>query len=95
MSAQVFESIDETGTVGLAYRDLVSGASLRVWSVAGLVEQLNARAPELVRASPLLADRQHRETVIRAWLATEPKPRGSTPTTSARLLPTRPFWSSS
>jgi Animal haem peroxidase len=69
MSAQVFESIDETGTVGLAYRDLVSGASLRVWSVAGLVDELNARAPELVRASPLLADRQHRETVIGAWLA--------------------------
>jgi len=69
MSAQVFESIDETGMVGLAYRDLVSGAGLRVWSVAALLEQLDAQAPELVRASPLLADRQHRETVIRAWLA--------------------------
>ena len=69
MSAQVFESIDDTGAVGLAYRDLVSGAGLGVWSVAGLLEQLNARAPEFVRASPLLSDRQRRETIIRAWLA--------------------------
>ena len=69
MSGQVFESIDDTGCVGLAYRDLVSGAGLGVWSVPALVEQLDARVPELVRLSPLLSSRPHREAVIAEWLA--------------------------
>lgn len=69
MSGQVFESIDDTGCVGLAYRDLVSGAGLGVWSVPALIEQLDARVPELVRLSPLLSSRPHREAVIAEWLA--------------------------
>src|SRR5207248_2291416 len=68
-SGQVFESIDDTGAVGLAYRDLVSGAGLGVWSVPALVEQLDARVPELVRLSPLLSSRPYREAVIAEWLA--------------------------
>ena len=68
MSCQVFESIDETDTVGLAYRDLISAAGLGAWSVPALVAQLSALRPEFVRLSPLLSSRSHREAVIAEWL---------------------------
>jgi Animal haem peroxidase len=71
ISRQVFEEIDETGSVGLAYRDLVSGAAVQPWSVPALIDEIGAAAPDLVAASRLLADRRYREGSLRAWMREE------------------------
>jgi hypothetical protein len=71
ISRQVFEEIDETGTVGLAYRDLVSGAAARPWSVPALLDAIGAAAPALVAGSRLASERHYREDALRSWLLQE------------------------
>jgi hypothetical protein len=68
ITGQIFDQIDETGCVGLAYRDLISGAAARPWSVPALIDEIVALEPALVRESRLLADPCYRESELRAWL---------------------------
>lgn len=68
ISAQIFEGIDETGAVGLAYRDLITSSMTRPWSLRALINELRHRAPQFIRGSPLLADDEHRRAVLRNWL---------------------------
>jgi hypothetical protein len=69
VSELAFDRIDETGAVGLAYRDLVSGAGLPMWSANALIAEIARRSPDLVQASRLLSDVRHREAVLAAWLS--------------------------
>jgi Animal haem peroxidase len=68
-SGEVFGPIDETQSVGLAYRDLLSSAFIPQWSVPALAAEIFAERAELAELSPLLADRTQRERQIGDWLA--------------------------
>ena len=68
ITGQIFEQIDETGCVGLAYRDLISGAAARPWSVPALINQIKALEPALAQESPLLSDSRYRQSALRSWL---------------------------
>jgi len=67
-SGEVFGAVDETGSVGLGYRDLLNGAFVGLWSVVALAAELRARRPALARLSPLLSDDAHRVAQLGAWL---------------------------
>ncbi len=67
-SETLFPHVDETQELGLPYRDLVSGAAVAMWSVAGLIDELRRRAPGLVDAAPL-ADAEPRAEAIKSWLS--------------------------
>jgi hypothetical protein len=68
-SGEVFGAIDETGSMGLGYRDLLNGAFVAMWSVAALADELRRCKPELASLSPLLLDDQQRTVRVRAWLS--------------------------
>jgi hypothetical protein len=63
-----FGAIDETGTIGLAYRDLMSAATAGLWSVAGLYAVLRAEGGDPV-GHRALADDHWRTERVRDWLA--------------------------
>lgn len=67
-SAQIFPAIDDSNRVGLAYRDLMSSSLAGLWSLGPLIEEVRARRPEWIRASPLLDSRALRERQIAEWL---------------------------
>ena len=67
-SGEVFGAVDETGNVGLGYRDLLNGAFVSLWSVEALAEQLRQSRPALAALSPLLLDNQRRAAGIKGWL---------------------------
>ena len=67
-SGEVFGPVDETESVGLAYRDLLSSAFIPQWSVAALAAEIRARRPALAGLSPLLSDDRERERQIGDWL---------------------------
>lgn len=69
VSDLAFDRIDETDAVGLAYRDLVSGAALPMWSVSALLAEMSRRSPALIQGSHLLSDQRYREAVLAAWLS--------------------------
>ena len=64
----LFPKFDPTGREGLAYRDLMSAAFVRLWSVNSLIEEIRARRPALIRNCRLLNDRWYRVERLRAWL---------------------------
>jgi hypothetical protein len=68
-SGEVFGAIDETGSMGLGYRDLLNGAFVGTWSVAALADELRRCKPELASLSPLLVEDQERTARIRSWLS--------------------------
>jgi hypothetical protein len=68
-SGEVFGATDETGSVGLGYRDLQSGAFVATWSVAALADELRRCKPKTARLSALLLDDQQRTIRIREWLS--------------------------
>jgi Animal haem peroxidase len=55
-------------SVGIAYRDLMSGGLLGLWAVNALIEEVRQRRPQFVERSPLLSDDDYREQSIRRWL---------------------------
>ena len=67
-SGEIFGPIDETESVGLAYRDLLSSAFIPQWSVPALAAEICAERPELAGLSPLLSGRTERERQIGDWL---------------------------
>jgi hypothetical protein len=69
VSELAFDRIDETGAVGLAYRDLVSGAALPMWSVNALLVELSRTSPALIQGSRLLSDQGYRAAVLTGWLS--------------------------
>lgn len=79
VSGLVFDSIDSTGCVGLAYRDLVNAAGTPTWSVGGLVAAIAERAPRLIAESRLLLDAEYRQDVLGQWLAQRREATGLTP----------------
>jgi hypothetical protein len=64
----MFPVFDDGEQPGLAYRDLMSAAFVRMWSVNGLIEEIRSRRPALIRNCRLLADRWYRVERLRAWL---------------------------
>jgi hypothetical protein len=64
----LFHEIDFTGRQGIAYRDLMSAAFVRLWSVNALIEEIRAKRSDLVAKSPLLRDQAHRSERLHAWL---------------------------
>ncbi|RXT46639.1 peroxidase family protein [Bradyrhizobium betae] len=68
-SGEIFGPIDQTGSVGLGYRDLLSGAFVGLWSVSALADEIRVRKPELAGLSPLLRDDELRIRRLREWLA--------------------------
>lgn len=79
VSGLVFDSIDATQCVGLAYRDLVNSAGSPTWSVDGLIAEIAARMPSLVQSSRLLVDGEYRRDVLDQWLAQRREATGLTP----------------
>jgi hypothetical protein len=69
---QIFPSIDETGRVGLLYRDLFGAALAGLWSVDALIAEIAVRRPNFIAMSRLLADRPYRVGQLRHWLAAAP-----------------------
>jgi hypothetical protein len=69
---QIFPSIDETGRVGLLYRDLFGAALAGLWSVYALIAEIAVRRPNFIAISRLLADRPYRVGQLRRWLAAAP-----------------------
>jgi hypothetical protein len=69
---QIFPSIDETGRVGLLYRDLFGAALAGLWSVDALIAEIAVRRPNFIAISRLLADRPYRVGQLRRWLAAAP-----------------------
>ena len=63
-SAEVFGPVDETGSVGLPYRDLLSSGFVPQWSVPALAREIRAGAPWIARLSPLLSDDAQRTRKI-------------------------------
>jgi hypothetical protein len=63
----LFNQIDDGGVTGLFYRDLLSAAQVRLWSVRSLIETIAAKQPALKNISPLF-DAATRERAIRKWL---------------------------
>ena len=60
---EIFSSFDETGRVGLLYRDLLGSALTGMWSVDALITEIAARRPQLI--GPVTA-------AFRSRLAREP-----------------------
>jgi hypothetical protein len=69
---QIFPAIDETGRVGLLYRDLFGAALAGLWSVDALIAEIAIRRPNFIALSRLLADRPYRVSQLRQWLAAAP-----------------------
>lgn len=69
---EIFSSFDETGRVGLLYRDLLGSALTGMWSVDALIAEIAARRPQLIALSRLLSDRAYRASQLRDWLASTP-----------------------
>jgi len=69
LSDDTFPAFDETGRIGLAYRDMLSAAFAGLWSVPALVERLRdmPRLGQFFQES-WLADREKREAALGAWL---------------------------
>ena len=67
-SGEIFGPIDETESVGLAYRDLLSSAFIPQWSVPALAAELRVQRPSLAELSPLVLDDRERAREIRDWL---------------------------
>jgi len=69
LSDDTFPAFDETGRIGLAYRDMLSAAFAGLWSVPALVERLRdmPRLGQFFQES-WLADREKREAALSAWL---------------------------
>jgi len=63
MKPELFPQIDDTGRAGLAYRDLLAGGILDVWSVPKLIEIVKNRRPELFRQSCLLNGADYRKAL--------------------------------
>jgi hypothetical protein len=63
MKPELFPQIDHTGRAGLAYRDLLAGGILDVWSVPKLIEIVEHRRTELFRQSSLLSGAGYREAL--------------------------------
>jgi hypothetical protein len=76
---EIFSSFDETGRVGLLYRDLLGSALAGMWSVDALIAEIAARKPQLIGWSRLLSDRSYRAAQLREWLASAPSYGGLTP----------------
>ncbi len=64
----MFPVFDDGEQPGLAYRDLMSAAFVRMWSVNGLIEEIRSRRPALIKNCRLLNDRWYRVECLRAWL---------------------------
>jgi hypothetical protein len=64
----LFPAFDYTAQSGLAYRDLMSAAFVRLWSVNSLIEEIRSRRPALIKNCRLLNDRWYRVERLRAWL---------------------------
>jgi heme peroxidase len=65
----IFPQLDQqTKQAGLAFRDLMSGGLLGLWSVDALIEKIAASRPEFIKLSPLLSDRPRRVTRLTEWL---------------------------
>ena len=64
-----FPAFDETGRIGLGYRDMLSAAFAGLWSVPALVERLRdvPRLGQFFQES-WVADRAKREAALSAWL---------------------------
>jgi hypothetical protein len=71
-SDQIFPSIDETGRVGLLYRDLFGAALAGLWSVDALIAEIAVRRPNFIAMSRLLADRPYRVSQLEQWLGSAP-----------------------
>jgi len=67
-SGQAFCPVDDTGSVGLVYRDLLSSAHLSLWSVPALAREIFRRNPDLCGLSPLLVDESRRQGQLEDWL---------------------------
>jgi hypothetical protein len=74
----IFSSFDETGRVGLLYRDLLGSALTGMWSVDALITEIAARRPDLIGLSRLLSDRACRASQLRDWLMSAPSYGGLT-----------------
>jgi hypothetical protein len=75
---EIFSSFDETGRVGLLYRDLLGSALTGMWSVDALITEIAARRPDLIGLSRLLSDRAYRTSQLRDWLMCAPSYGGLT-----------------
>ncbi|HXO69182.1 MAG TPA: peroxidase family protein [Bradyrhizobium sp.] len=65
----LFPAIEKaTAQCGLAYRDLMSAAFVRLWSVNSLIDEIRSRRPALIRNCRLLNDRWYRVECLRTWL---------------------------
>src|SRR5690348_8245733 len=67
-SRELFGPVDETGAVGLGYRDLLGGAFVGMWRVAALAAEIRERRPGLARLSPLIVDDALRHRELAEWL---------------------------
>jgi hypothetical protein len=67
-------SFDDSGTIGLQYRDLIRCASVPMRSVRSIIDILrkDARLSPIIAAHPLLNDPAQRKIIIRDWLTLEP-----------------------
>lgn len=79
LDEDLFSAIDETGRLGLGYRDLMSSSRLGLWSVQALVDALREQCPEIVGSSRLLSDAGYRSSVIADWLSDGAGAAGLTP----------------
>jgi hypothetical protein len=75
---EIFSSFDETGRVGLLYRDLLGSALTGMWSVDAMITEIAARRPDLIGLSRLLSDRAYRTSQLRDWLMSAPSYGGLT-----------------
>jgi hypothetical protein len=69
-SGEVFSAIDKTRSVGLGYRDLLSGAFVGMWSVSSLACEIRRRRPQFAGLSRLLLYDAFRIDRLRTWLST-------------------------
>jgi hypothetical protein len=58
----------EANSIGLAYRDLMSGALVSMWSVPALIEEIRRVRPDFIALSRLLSDPAHRAERLTSWL---------------------------
>lgn len=71
VSNDLFPSIDDTQSTGLAYRDLLGGGFLNLWSVGPLIEAIKRVRPEFIALSPLLSDDVERARHLKEYLGQE------------------------
>jgi hypothetical protein len=60
MHEEFFPPIDESEWFGLAYRDLLGGGFVNLWSAQGLIDEVMKRCPKLIEKSPFLAGDAYR-----------------------------------